>query len=105
ETVIAVAGAPELAEDGVNPDTVGAGFKTLTLKPVEPPPGGLLVISPFSVPGVCVSAALNANVIVFPETTPLALPSEELEFAIIPVPTTVTVVAPDPAGIEAGLTL
>lgn len=103
-TVMGSGADPALAEVGVNPVTVGAGFTTFTLKVAVPPPGEAFEIVPFNVAALCVSLILRAKVTVLPETTPEALPSEPVVPATKPVPETVTVAGPDPAGIEAGLT-
>jgi hypothetical protein len=70
ETVILTPLLPASALVGLNPVTVGTGFKTSTLKLAVPPPGGELEMEPPIVPAVRVFVALREKVAVFPETVP-----------------------------------
>ena len=101
-TVSATAGEPASAPVGANPETVGATLRTFTLKLAEPP---AFEIKPLSVAGFWVSAALRLKVALLPETTPVTEPNVAVVAAVKPVPCTVTVAGPDPAGTDGGFTL
>jgi hypothetical protein len=100
-----VTDAPAPADVGVKAETVGAGFNTLTVNVAVPPPGAGLDINPLSVPATAVWFAGSANDIVLPERTP-AMPSRVPVVELMnPVPATTTVVAPEPAWTELGVTV
>jgi len=105
ETLIGRLGDPVFTEFGLNPVTVGAAFVMFRLKLAVPPPGEGFETMPFKVPAFAVSVALREKVMVFPATTPEALPREPVVPKMNPVPETVTVAGPDPAAIDAGFTL
>jgi hypothetical protein len=95
------AGDPASAEAGVNPEIVGAGFTTLTVKPADPPPG--FEIRPLNVRGLCKRSALRLKTTVVLDT----LPCTDSRVAVAPenpVPSTVTVTGTDPAATELGFT-
>src|ERR1051326_2416708 len=104
-TWMASGAEPASALFGEKPVTVGTTLVTLTLKLAEPPPGDGFDINPLSVPGVAVCAAVNWKTTVPPETVPETPANVAVVLPMKPVPCTVTVAVPEPAGITAGLTV
>src|SRR5437773_798358 len=96
------ASEPASAVVGEKTLMVGGTLRTLTLKFAAPLTGVGFVMRPFNVPGFNVSEAGRLKMTLLPERKPFAVPSVALVAPMNPVPCTVTVAGPDPAGIELG---
>ncbi len=103
-TEISSAADPALAVFGLKLVIVGGPLRMLTLKLAAPPSGGGFEMIPSRTPGASVFEAGRLNEIELPDTTPPTPPSVADVAAMNPVPSTVTVTAPEPAGIDVGVT-
>jgi len=97
ETWIGVAAAPDRADVGEKPVTVGGWLMMLTVNDCVPPPGNGFETSPERLPEFASTAAGRLNVTALPETLPGTPPSTAVVLPMNPVPVTVTAVAALPA--------